>query len=627
MKLTDVEIINRVDLSDRWMKKFRDSDIASSNRYIDANAPATGSDEDWSLSDDSFNPEGDVPENIPIGQPNYLAINNETKIAAVAMSAPSLHVKVHEDGPDGMPNAGDMVAKAWEMSWEAGNWNRETQAGLQKLGICGLGMLWYRWDVKYGPCFEHVSSKRLFLDPHATNLCRMDFGGVKVRMSLRKAVQLYDPYGAKGFFDGDYSGLDVKPGEESKHLDMAVRTVSIYFDEETEAHVYNGKVLHKDKNHYERVPLLPIEGFIDPRERLLPLGDNVFASGLNQQVVDLAALAGNMAKHGGQVTLGDPNAFDVTTKQALQSGASQQIIFTKGPINPQAVPLHRVSAEQLSPAYGEARREAQEALDGIQGVTSAQRGQLVPGVTATQSVMAENRSGARPTQARSDYERWLTRMARAYVFLMQKFGGPTEEEQGTEETKTLWHAFKAVYEVRVIEGSTSYRNPAADQQAAMQLTTTLSQIYPLFMTLAKEGIVDKVPNLKQVVNDMLRAFSRQNIEQYWVPMPQQPQQQGDPVQLIRALASVYKVAPPDVRRQIEQHFGVTPSQMGDESKDDGGAGDAGKQAAQHGHEERMQQADHLHDMRLKTLDLVKETASAGSEAESLASKRIGSGKQ
>lgn len=596
-ELSDKEILNRIDIADRWMKKFRDSDTMMSYRYLDVNAPATGSGEDWSTEDDWFDPEGDVPDWVPIGQPNYLAINNETKIAAIAMGLPALHVKANEDEQlGGVPNAGDIVAKAWAQSFENGDWGREIRAGLQKKGICGIGCMWYRWDDRYGPCFEHVHSKRLLIDPHATNLNRLEWGGVKVRMPLRRAMRLYDPNGENGYFKPTSSGMD-----EEKSLDTQVCSINLYFDKQVELHAYKDRVLHRGENLYKRVPLDFIEGFIDPRERLLPLGDNVFASGLNQQIVDLASINSNLAKHGGQITLANAGSFDDTTQEALKNGKQQQILFVKGPLNPQALPVHRISAENPSPAYGEARREAQQALDGIQGVTPGQRGEQVPNVTATQSVMVESKAGARPTQERAECEQWITRMARRYVEMMQKFAGPTEQNPGTQETQTIWRAFKAVYEVTVVEGSTSYQNPAVDQQSAMQLYTTMVQSMELYLSLSQMGLLDSIPNLKQYANDVLRAFSRQNIEQYWLKAPQ-PQQQpsGPPPELIKALHGIYSNAPEDVKRQIEQDFGLSPSQL--EAGDDGGAGELQKQEAQHTHEGLMKALDHTHETRMKLLD-------------------------
>jgi hypothetical protein len=601
LKLTDEEILGRIDYMDRWIKRFRDADTVASCRYIDANDETTGYDEDRDTDwYEDQTEEAQVPDEIPVGQPNYLAINNETKMAAIAMGVPALHVKANEDPQlGGIENAGEIVAKTWEQSWDNGNWGRDTNAGLQKLGICGLGMIWYRWDEVYGPCIEHVPSKRLLIDPHATNLLQMEMGGVKVRMSLRKALRLYDPNGENEYFTSITSSIDTS---EAVSNDRTTVTIAIYFDREREVHAYNDKIVFQDENLYGKVPLIPIEGFIDPRDKLLPLGDNVFAAGLNQQVVDLAAIASSTAKHGGPITFLDPNAFEEETKTAYQEGQHQGPIFIKGMLNPQAPPFLEKPASQLSPAFGVARQEAQSALDGIQGSSPGMRGQMIPGVTATQAQAVEAKAGARPAQSRAAYETWITRIARAYVFMMQKFGGPTEKDPGTTDTVNIWKAFKAVYEVRVIEGSSAFNNPAHDEQAAMQKLTTISMQMPLALQLHAQGFIEELPNWKMYVDDMLYAFGCQNHEQYWLKVGSVQQQQGPSKELVQALVHLYSQAPPDVRREIEKAIGLQPSQESEQSVAPGKSwhetmSDHVLQGKQHAHEVLMKQLEHEHRMR------------------------------
>jgi hypothetical protein len=209
-------------------------------------------------------------------------------------------------------------------------------------------------------------------------------------------------------------------------------------------------------------------------------------------------------------------------------------------------------------------------------------------------------------------------MAVAFVDMMQRFGGPTPEDPGTEQTRQIWEAFKAVYEVKVLEGSTSYMDPASDQQSSMQLYTTMVQSFPIWMQLAAKQLVPEVPNMTQFVNDMLRAFSRQNVEAYWekAPSPPAPSTQIPP-DLVKAMQAIYKEVPPDVRRQIEQTIGLQPSKTGEtpEQPDQIRVEDPNKQIRDHVHEARLQKSQHLHDMRTKLLDLAKERAKMDAERE------------
>jgi hypothetical protein len=611
--LTNKEVVDRVNYADKWMKRFRDNDIQASSKYIDANAPNAGTEDDWSIEDDFAMDEAEVPTEIPVGQYNPMTINNETKLAGIATYPPEIKVKAHklQDG-QGKPMQVDVpsvVAKMWEQAWVNGGFLREAQAGLQKKGICGLGMAWYRWDSKYGVCYEHIPSKRLFIDPNATNLKRLEYGGVRIKMTLRRARRLYDPNGENELFDALLQ-------DESKNHDKEVVTIFLYFDEQEELHVYNGKVItnrdkHNSDNLYRKVPLLPLEGFIDPRDRLLPLGDNVFASGLNQQVVDLASIASSTAKHGGSITIGDINQFDDAQRAALENGTAQQIIFKKGALNPNAMPLARIPGENLPPAYLTAMQTAESALSSIQGVTVNQRSGTAPGESATQALITEGRAGAKPTQEQADYEAWLTEWAKAFIELNQRFGGPTSEDDGTTETKLIWQCFQAAYEVKVVEGSTCYANPAQSQQSHLQLYTGMVQSFPLWQSMAARGMVEKIPNLESLTDDMYRAFSIQDTDEYWMPAPPPiDPAQNLPPQLVQALRTIYKDTPPDVKREIEKALGLQPSQLGEPEEDEGDDSgvDAVKTALQHRHEREMQEADASSQLRLQSADHQHEAA-------------------
>jgi len=610
-ELTDNEIVQRVDMMDRWMKRFRDQDIAASRRYRDVNALAGAATDDWDFDEDGFEPEGgNVPAYVPVGQPNWLSINIVTKLAAIAMGDPDLHVKAQEDDqqPNGVKGASLIVAKAWKQSWINGNWKRETNAGLLKRYIGGLGAIAYRWDAEYGPCFEHVPSWRLLIDPHVTNWQRLEMGGYKVKMPLRKALERYDPNGENEFF----GGIDILKEDSGINLDKEVVSINIYFDKRDEVHTYKSKVVHRSKNLYEKVPLLIIEGDIDPTDNVFPLGDSVLAAGLQQALTDLTSIALNTAKHGGPITTYDPQMFDDGAKNALADGSQQAMIPIKQN-NPQAPAIMRYAGEQLAPAFMDARREMQYALDGVTAVTPGDRGEQIPNVTATQSVMVENKQGARPTQARADYEAWMNRLATAYVELMQKFGGPTEDDEGTTEQKVLWQAFKAVYEVKVVEGSTTYKNPGQDQQQTMQLFVTMSDRFEQFVANAAAGLSDKVPNMVQYADDMLRSFSRQNIDQYWVSAPKD-QGGGPNPDIIKALASIFKLLPLPERMQAEKLFGLEPSGQivqeaggaAPEDPDIALAAEANKRAMQEdqqAHEGAMQAAKHHHETEMQKMNL------------------------
>lgn len=600
--LSNMEIVGRVRFMDRWLKRFRDADESASARYIDANSPAPGDSvydiegEEGLLSD-----EADVPDDIPIGQINYATINNEIKQAAIAIQPPKLNIVADEDPKTGVPGAARIVNKYWQKCWKNGGWGREVQAGLQKVGICGLGVLTYYWSERYGPMFENVISRELLVNPTANNWRRLGYGGRIIKMTLREARAKYDPNGENDYFTEGEWDQEVYSNSDRKTI-----VIKLYWDYYTEAHTYNDRVIHRTPNLYQGitddVPLIEQLSMIDPRGRLLPMGDNVLASGLNQACVDLTNAATNMAKHGGQITLAEEKAFDEVVKRAIQNGQQQQVIFTRTPINPQNVPIHRISAEQLSPGFEAAKADMVQALDAVQGIGVGARGTGgLAGETATSALISEGRSGAIPTQARIRQEEWLTRVAETFVALVQRFGGPTEEDPGNEETRTIWQAFAAVTEVCVEPGSTSFRNPATSEQSALQLYIGILQQMPVWEGLAAKGVVPAIPDPVAAFQHLLRAYNVPDYDNYLKPsQPAPPQAMMSPIRE-RMLALLYKEGPPDIQRQIEEEAGLQPSQMPEQSENEIKA-KAASENLKAGVDLEKQRRDHAHEDSHKILD-------------------------
>ena len=601
--LSNEELRDRVRFMDRWIKRFRDSDATASANYIDASSPAPNdSIYDIGEEGDFFSEEADIPDDIPIGQINYATINNEIKLAAIAIQVPKLNVIANEDPKQGgVPNAAQIVIKYWEKSWEDGDWGREVQAGLQKVGICGLGILTYYWSERYGPMFENVISRELLVNPNAPNWKRLGYGGRKVKMTLREAMAKYDPNGENMFFAEE---TYVSDAGSSSNSDRKTITIKIYWDYYTEAHIYEDRVIHRTPNLYQGitddVPLIAQASIIDPRGRLLPLGDNILAAGLNQACVDLTSASINMAKHGGQITLAEEKAFDEGTKKAIQNGQQQQVIFTRTPINPQNMPIARVPSEQPSGTFESAKAELVQALDAVQGIGVGARGTGgIAGETATSALISEGRTGAIPTQARIRQEKWLSRMAEAFVAMVQRFGGPTEDDPGNEHTRAIWQAFSAVVEVSVEPGSTSFRNPATSEQSALQLYIGVMQQMPLWEQMGAKGAINKIPDPIAAFQHLLRAHNIHNPEEFMKPtQPAPPQSLLSPVRE-KMLTAMYKEAPADIQRQIEKELGFQPSQM---TAPDENAGKSESEQMKANLDLEKQDRDHKHETRQKILD-------------------------
>lgn len=639
-ELSNEEIIGRVNFSYRWLRNFRQSDITASSAYIDANGVAGWWDENWNEDgDQNFNPVADVPDVVPVGQPNYMAINTEVSSAAVSSQTPKLHVRADES-ETGYPGAPAIIQQAWQQVWTNGSFKKEMRAAYQKRKICGLGCVWYRWDEVYGFVIENVTSNRFFFDPHATNLRRLRYAGVAINLPISEAARRYDPDGEHDYFGTDKP--DIYRAKEQGYMRKALTRVKnrvsfrgagdedmagasgerstckiyIYFDREEEVHVYQDQILLRTENLYGGIPMLFRGMFIDPRDRILPLGMNVFARGLNEWLVWLASIAANTAKNGGPITLYDSSRIKGAARTALEQGSASQMIGLEGMINPQSNPVIRVPAEQLSPAYSTARAEVQSAIDGIMGASPAMRGESSPGVTATSAMLTEAKSNAMMVDEQNEFEEWCTDVASAFVACTQRFGGPKEDEEVPSEAKLLWHAFQAVNSVNVVHGSTSFSNPAMEVQASMQLYTTILQSQEYWASMAAAGSAKKVPNLAPVFDDMLIALNRTDTDRYWMDAPAPPQGPSTiPVDVVEWMTKNYPLSPPDVQRQMEQMLGFQPSQTGVPEEPEQQDNSLQVTAMQHQMEMQKlaakaqeQQSSHVQEMRMLALKTQSDVA-------------------
>lgn len=634
-ELSDEEIIGRINFSYQWLRNFRQSDITASSAYIDANGVAGWWDENWNEDgDQNFNPVADVPDVVPVGQPNYMAINTEVSSAAVSSQVPKLHVRANE-GPKGYPGAPAIIQQAWQQVWAKGNFKNQMRGAYKKRKIAGVGCIWYRWDQKWGFRIRNVMSKDFFFDPHiAPGMWKeMRYAGVCLNLPISEAARFYDPSGEHDYFGYDKPDI-YKPKEQGlmrKALTKVKSMVSfrgsgdedqsgasgerstckiyIYFDEREEVHVYQDQILLRTENLYGEIPLY-FRGMIDdPRGRVLPLGMNVFARGLNEWLVWLASIAANTAKNGGPITLYDSSRVKGKAREALEQGSASQMIGLEGMINPQTNPIIRVPAEQLSPAYSTARMEVQSALDGIMGASPAMRGESSPGVTATSAMLTEAKSNAIMVDEQIEFEEWCSDVAVAFVACTQRMGGPEEGKNTPTEAILLWHAFQAVNSVNVVHGSTSFSNPAMEVQASMQLYTTVLQSQEYWAAMAAAGSAKKVPNLAPVFDDMLIALNRTDTDRYWMDAPAPPQGPSTiPQDVVDWMTKNYPLSPPDIQRQMEQMLGFQPSQTGMPEEPEQQDNSLQVTAMQHQMEMQKlaakaqeQQSSHVQEMRMQAL--------------------------
>lgn len=504
-KLSKSDIVARVKMGQQFCKRFVQNDRQASQKYRDAS-----SDNYW-ISDDASEDEeyrrdegGDVPSEVSIGQSNVLTTNILIKCAGISIGNPDWHVKCNNAENQ------QIVRMFLREKWRLSNWVRLTQRGLQKRYISGLGTLAYLWDSEEHVTFEFVQSWDLSLDPHTTDFTKLRWAARRIKMPVREAIERY---GNKHFNVSADAGTSI---------DKKKSEVWLYYDQEVEAHILDGEVVEQNDNLYGRVPLLFLEGDIDPTSSIWPLGDSQMAAGLQAEISDLNQIISQSAKHGGVINLVATEQLGKAGMQALENGMEQGFV----PVDDLTIsPVSRIPAEPLSPTVLEARRQSQVALDAVTGVNQYQRG--ITGGSgaqfATEVAYANQQSGARGIQSRIEFERFLNRMAEIMIGLEVQFGGAREgmESEEAEILMLLWEALADVQEVQVIENSTAFKDPAQETQNALLTLNTIAQLTPLFQAMPE------MPNLRAYVDDFLRASGHQDVSRYWTPNPslQQPDAQ------------------------------------------------------------------------------------------------------
>ena len=526
-KLDDEEIIQRIKLGDAQMRRQRNLDRYFAAKYHNADMlPAddgmTGTewDDEYSVSPLDYQ---------PVGITNAIATNILTKTAAVAYGRPDFRVVCLETLTDDEDsNAESELVRKWLTStWINKNWRRESNKCAMQRWIGGIGFVAYRWDEKKGETFEFIPSRDFGVDPNVTNWQDLRWAWRKVRMPLREARERY-PWSdeiADRSREADAESMDSRPAAieitiyhdvDSVHEEDGEKSLGI------EAHIFEEEVLWRGKNLYERVPYLIFEGDISPGPTVFPIGDMQLASGLQEELLEVQTLISNKAKHGGPVTLYDQRRFDESSRRALKDGKTQQWIGVKDTSQP---PVIRVPGEEITQAELEARRTAMNAIDSVTGIGQYQRGVVEekPAYAAEVAYMSQQ-TGARASIARKEYEEFIDKWAAIAVWLHKTFGGPQIMPDGSdmpteEDELILWNALQKVVEVQVIEGSTTFRDPSMEQQQAMQLFQMMAQNFPLFLQMYQGGLTTELPNMTRLYEDVMRAFGRQNTDDYKITVP------------------------------------------------------------------------------------------------------------
>lgn len=510
VKLTDDDTIcQRLRVGSQFIERgLAERDKIACRRFLDGSETGAF----LLYGGDTFDDVGELPETQETGNVNYLAINILTKVAAIAIAAPDFHVDTGSDDPQLTPDDPGAIPKQ-EMSeivrqlvrslWQHNNWVRVFQKAILKRCLSGMGIVAYLWHDTDGPVFEHVKARDFCVDPCVTDWRKLFYAGRRIRMRREQAIErwpLLEEYIAL-----PASGI-VNMDEPSTLTKNSV-DVWCYFDEKTEAYAYGEQVLEKGENTYGRVPFIILEGEIAP-ESELSIGDYDFAAQIQDQLARLLSMMNNQAENGGATGWYNPSLLDDKSKNAFTNGRPQEFVAVNG--TGEEV-FGYVNAQPSDPMLANIFELQMKALDATTNINEYQRGVINQSVKfATEAALLANQSGARGNQARIQFEQFVNFAARCLLQMIHKFSPSMMTGQDYEPI--LLQCIENVQDISVIESSTAYKDPNAQQQLMLQLMQAL-------MPFMEAGFVNPTP----VIQDLLRAFGKDDTQRYMAQaQPGQP---------------------------------------------------------------------------------------------------------
>ena len=440
--------------------------------------------------------DADYAQDQAVGSINHVRTNLQTKTDTIAFGDPDFHIDSLV--PDLVELQRTVVKEAWEktnLTW----WTHK--CALNRF-VGALGIMAYYYDQKRGPVFEHVRKSDFAPDPSMTDINDMRFASRRIRLPRDVAMAKYPEYA--GLFrdkgrDGNSDVLRRHQIEFKVYWDSGLDG-----DSPTEATMFGTTIVHKGKNHYGKVPLVFLQGDVSP-DRDNDTGDYDSATGLQDGLSRGWDAMQAQALHGGPINVYRGSAISgKKERNALETGRQNGWIRVEGDIT---TAIHRVPAEPPNPNLISWLEKLERATDEATFVSAIQRGSPEPDVQfATQSQNIVNNSGSRQNAALHAYERFCDKLVRTLIDLILKFEKPHGDN--AKEHLVILQALAAIKTVHVVEGSTSYKDPAGDVQTKLMV----------FNSFLQARGVGSTCDVDMALMDILRATGTRDPQKYF---PQQ----------------------------------------------------------------------------------------------------------
>lgn len=484
----DDEIVGRAEAARIAYQPMQTRYKNNCTRFRDSMADVGGEEV---TEDERFNEDTPREKTGAVGAIPHLRTNIYTKLATICGWRPDWRFKMGQGAEDLQQLALEGAKQAWKLSRAL---VRARRAAVNRY-VGTKGIVAYGWNEEQGPFFSAVRQCDFAPDPYVTDWDRLRFATRTIQMPPDRVRKLYPKFGRDLFATN-------KDNPQTDAMRSNAVELTLYWDDKTEAVLWQKKVLSRDKNHYGKPPFLFFDGDIDP-ESAHDTGEYDHAYPMQYLLNVMEGRVKDDALHGGTITLYDAAAFDTKTKEKFGSDEPLSMLPCKGDMEDA---IKRVEAPSMNPALLAGYQMFKQAHAEAVGVTSTQLGTASDVKFATQEAAINNLAGARTNDEREKWEALLTEMMETLLSLILQF-----EEPQDEASALLMEAFANVASLEVVESSTLYKDPIALRQDAQ---TVLDESITVDQYLAGIGSMKRI-NVEAAFNDFLRAHDKRDTKEYW----------------------------------------------------------------------------------------------------------------